>query len=61
VPFDFSINLCCPKKWGSNFVMANLECNVVFDDGGILEIFWDTPFIPSIEADLLQALKATMQ
>ncbi len=41
--------------------MADLECNVVFDDGGILEIFWDTPFIPSIEADLLQALKATMQ
>jgi len=34
---------------------------VVFDDGGILEIIEDTPFIPSRERDLLQALKATMQ
>jgi hypothetical protein len=33
VPFEFSVNLCCPKKWGSNFVMAGPECNVVFDDG----------------------------
>jgi hypothetical protein len=34
---------------------------VVFDDGGILEIIEDTPFIPSRKRDLLQALKATVQ
>ncbi len=33
---------------------------MVFDDDGFLEIFEDTPFIPSRETDLLQALKATM-
>jgi hypothetical protein len=41
--------------------MAGPECNVVSNDGGILEIFEDIPFIPSREADLLQALKAIMQ
>ncbi len=46
------------RKWGSKFVKVGPKCNVVFDDGGILEIFEDTPFIPSREADLLQALKA---
>ncbi len=34
---------------------------MVFDDGGILEIIEDTPFIPSRKRDLLQALKATVQ
>jgi hypothetical protein len=58
---EFFVNLCCPKKWGSTFVMAGPKCNVVFDDGGIPEIFEDTPFIPSKEANLLQALKAIMQ
>jgi hypothetical protein len=41
--------------------MANLEYNVVFDDGGIQEIIEDTPFISSRERDLLQALKANVQ
>jgi hypothetical protein len=44
----------------SNFVMAGPQCNVVFDDGGILEIFENTPFILSREVDLMQAVKATM-
>jgi hypothetical protein len=48
------------KKWGSNFIKACPKCNVVFDDGGILEIFENTPFIPSKEANLLQALKANV-
>jgi len=61
VPFELSVNLCCPKKWGSTFVMASLECNVVFHDGGIPQIFENTPFIPSKDTDLLQALKATVQ
>jgi hypothetical protein len=34
---------------------------VVFDDGGIPIVFDNTPFIPFREADLLQALKVTMQ
>jgi hypothetical protein len=33
VPLEFFVNLCCPKKWGSTFVMAGPKCNVVFDDG----------------------------
>jgi hypothetical protein len=41
--------------------MGGPKYNVVFDDGGILEIIEDTPFIPSKERDLLQALKAIMQ
>jgi len=38
--------------------MASLECNVVFDDGGIPKIFGDTPFIPSRQANLRQTLIA---
>ncbi len=41
--------------------MACPKCNVVFDDDGIPEIFEDTPFIPSNEANSLQALRVTMQ
>jgi len=41
--------------------MVGPKYNVVFDDGGILEIIEDTPFIPSRERDLLQALKAIVQ
>jgi hypothetical protein len=41
--------------------MAGPKYNVVFDDGGILEIIEDTPFIPSRERDLLQAWKAMVQ
>jgi hypothetical protein len=41
--------------------MGGPKYNVVFDDGGIREIIEDTPFIPSKERDLLQALKAIMQ
>ncbi len=61
MPFEFFVNLCCPKKWGSTFVMAGPKCNVVFDDGGIPEVFEDTPLLRSKEANLLQALKAIMQ
>jgi hypothetical protein len=33
--------------------MGDPKYNVVLDDGGILEIIEDTPFIPSRESDLL--------
>jgi hypothetical protein len=41
--------------------MGDPKYNVVFDDGGILEIIEDMPFIPSRERDLLQVLKAIVQ
>jgi hypothetical protein len=38
--------------------MVGPECNVVFDDGGTLKIFENTPFIPSRKVDLRQTLIA---
>jgi hypothetical protein len=49
------------KNLGFKFVVVGPKCNVVFDDGGISKFFEDTPFIPSRKANLLQALKETMQ
>jgi hypothetical protein len=49
------------KDLGFKFCNGRPKYNVVFDDGGILEIIEDTSFIPSRERDLLQALKATVQ